>query len=245
MYDRNFKVKIGDVESNTLDTMLWLRGVSVSENIPYIIAVLREKQGFDGFNLTSGEIDPDTAATIAVTSVLPQAAGSCVYDEAGDVYTVTVTADAICEAVGYVFGIDDFDYKSMKGYSPEDPDNVKVIFYPDESVYGEVDGNITDDGYVLVLRPDGGQDYAQAVASFTKDLTLIKIVFEGTTNPPVPLPGDVDGDSFLTVKDILLIRKAIAGIFEFSKYAGRAADVNRDGYIDMKDVLAIMRNISE
>ena len=54
--------------------------------------------------------------------------------------------------------------------------------------------------------------------------------------------GDVDGDNDVTMKDVLLVRKHVAGINVDINLT--AADVNGDGSVDMKDVLMIRKFIA-
>ena len=55
-------------------------------------------------------------------------------------------------------------------------------------------------------------------------------------------PGDANGDGGLDMKDVLLVRKAIAGLS--GTINETAADVNRDGSVDMKDVLLMRKFIA-
>ena len=58
----------------------------------------------------------------------------------------------------------------------------------------------------------------------------------------VALLGDADGDGDVTMKDILQVRKAIAGLE--NNIDEQAADFNRDGNVDMKDVLLARKFIA-
>ena len=59
--------------------------------------------------------------------------------------------------------------------------------------------------------------------------------------PPVPL-GDATEDGNVDMKDVLLVRKFIAGLAAaINRYA---ADVNADNSVDMKDVLLIRKYIA-
>ena len=60
------------------------------------------------------------------------------------------------------------------------------------------------------------------------------------SEPPV-VPGDADGDGNVTMKDVLKIRKAIAGVGDD---VDKAADVDGDGKLTMKDVLMIRKFIA-
>jgi len=61
---------------------------------------------------------------------------------------------------------------------------------------------------------------------------------------PGDLPGDVNGDGVVNLKDVVLIRRAIAGGWSLSKYNASAADVNGDGLINLKDVVLIRRAVA-
>ena len=54
--------------------------------------------------------------------------------------------------------------------------------------------------------------------------------------------GDVDGDGEVSMKDVLLVRKFIAGLVDSIDES--AADYNADGSVDMKDVLLIRKFIA-
>lgn len=62
------------------------------------------------------------------------------------------------------------------------------------------------------------------------------------SNPSAVISGDADGDGETTMKDVLKIRKAIAGMGGEVDVA--AADVDGDGELTMKDVLLIRKYIA-
>ena len=87
----------------------------------------------------------------------------------------------------------------------------------------------------------------------TTTTTATKVTYESqtttttaaSTEPSEPsaepmMQGDVNGDSSLDMKDVLLVRKSIARMG--ADIDQTAADLNRDGSVDMKDVL-LMRKI--
>lgn len=53
--------------------------------------------------------------------------------------------------------------------------------------------------------------------------------------------GDVDGDGFVTSKDIKLLRKYAAGSVNADAIVEVNSDVNGDGIISVKDVKALVR----
>ena len=73
----------------------------------------------------------------------------------------------------------------------------------------------------------------------------INFVASGTNRKfPFDVPdiaGDADCDGNITMKDILLLRRALAGAFEFKGKEFLGADYDGSGDINMKDVLAIRK----
>ena len=59
------------------------------------------------------------------------------------------------------------------------------------------------------------------------------------TEPGAAYYGDANGDGAVNMKDVLAMRKYIAGLE--SKVDVTAADVNCDGAVNMKDVLQIRK----
>ena len=64
---------------------------------------------------------------------------------------------------------------------------------------------------------------------------MVKIEFN---TAPVFIRGDVDGNGTLTMKDLLTLRKLIAGADEDGAFN---SDVDGDGAVNMKDVLALRK----
>ena len=58
---------------------------------------------------------------------------------------------------------------------------------------------------------------------------------------PAGVVGDVDGDGTPGMKDVLLLRKAIAGADKIDDKYALNADVNGDGTVNMKDVLMLRK----
>ena len=53
--------------------------------------------------------------------------------------------------------------------------------------------------------------------------------------------GDVDGDGAITMKDVLLLRKVVAGSEKLTPEFERYADVDGDGSVNMKDILLLRK----
>ena len=54
--------------------------------------------------------------------------------------------------------------------------------------------------------------------------------------------GDVNGDNAINMKDVLLLRKYLAGIIK--EIDENLADCNRDGNVNMKDVLLLRKYLA-
>lgn len=74
---------------------------------------------------------------------------------------------------------------------------------------------------------------------------LYGITFPYTAVPPqVYEPGDVNGDGDVNVKDVLIVRRVIAGLAEIGEEEYARADMNGDGDVTSKDVLKMRRYIA-
>lgn len=58
------------------------------------------------------------------------------------------------------------------------------------------------------------------------------------------LPGDADGDGYVTASDVVLMRRYFAGIAPFVRNL-KAADFDRDGVLNSKDLLQLRRSLAE
>lgn len=58
------------------------------------------------------------------------------------------------------------------------------------------------------------------------------------------IPGDTNGDGELNMKDVLQLRRVVAGIVTPSDFINVFADINSDGKINMKDILKLRRVIA-
>lgn len=63
------------------------------------------------------------------------------------------------------------------------------------------------------------------------------------TNPPAAGAGDANGDGNVDMKDVLIIRKKMAGV-AVTGFNEKNADFNGDGNVDMKDVLGIRKKMA-
>ncbi len=66
---------------------------------------------------------------------------------------------------------------------------------------------------------------------------------KGPDIPLFGLPGDANGDESLDMKDVLAMRKSLAGL-SVTPYYPELADINEDGSVDMKDVLFLRKQLA-
>ena len=56
--------------------------------------------------------------------------------------------------------------------------------------------------------------------------------------------GDVNGDGLVTLKDVLILRKVVAGVATLPDVYADNADVNRDGVVTLKDILLLRKVVA-
>ncbi len=81
-----------------------------------------------------------------------------------------------------------------------------------------------------------------SVASGNECLLNANIHFKDS--PQQTGSGDVNGDTAVDFKDVLLLRRAVAGIVTLTESQRKKADVNGDGDVDLKDVLKLRRIVA-
>ena len=74
-------------------------------------------------------------------------------------------------------------------------------------------------------------------------LTYATIHFEEKPEQPSYTLGDPNGDDAIDIKDVISIRRFVAGGYD-STIVNKAADINKDGTVDVKDVIALRRFIA-
>jgi len=62
--------------------------------------------------------------------------------------------------------------------------------------------------------------------------------------PVLVMRGDANGDGDITMSDVLLLRRIIAGLEDEERAVLRGADVIPDGSLDMRDVMKLRRMIA-
>ena len=82
-------------------------------------------------------------------------------------------------------------------------------------------------------------EYAVTVSgeSVTRNVTMFP-------ETPSDVRGDANGDGLVTLKDILLLRKIVAGVETLPDSYIANADVNGDGYVTLKDILLLRKVVA-
>ncbi len=111
--------------------------------------------------------------------------------------------------------------------------NATVRAIPAENYYFI---NWTEDGKEVSRDPE----YSFKV---TEDRFLTANFSTDQYTPPVIVPGDVNADGAIDVKDVSLVIRHVLELDELSEAGKEAADVNGDGIVDIKDITLIMRRV--
>jgi len=85
----------------------------------------------------------------------------------------------------------------------------------------------------IILRTFGVEAYVDNYAVGSADFAWVE--------EEEVLYGDVNGDGKISVRDLLFIKKYIAGVISADDIAADLADINADGEIDAKDALALKK----
>ena len=101
----------------------------------------------------------------------------------------------------------------------------------------DVDLGASVDAYLVTTDGNGEPDY-RGFYDIDKLAQLVKAFYHPAE------PGDLNGDGELSMKDVLMMRRYIAGLDTLTDAQIAAGDLNGDGDIDMKDVLKARRIIA-
>ena len=123
--------------------------------------------------------------------------------------------------------------------------------------WSDVGGVVKSDGVLVVLRFEISEDTSDLLLPITLHCNqnqtfdnnlenVILAVVDGVVevnNASDGLPGDVNKDGLVDLKDVVLIRRYIVGGWDVTIDAD-LADVNSDDFVDLKDVVLIRRFIA-
>lgn len=148
-------------------------------------------------------------------------------------FTVDITKDGKAITDEIIYGYVGDEYKvTIKGlYDTDDIYDISVL-NPDAAEYDEETGTITLLGE--------GQTYFTVTS--IKSSLMFTVLFNISDKQNAML-GDVNGDKAINMKDVLFMRKYIAGQ-SVSNFNEISADVNCDERINMKDVLLMRKYIA-
>ena len=220
-----------------------------------LVSYVLSRQLEDGGWSASGTVsDPDMTA-MAITSLAPY------YETDDNVKT------AVDTALTYLSGVqfDDGSFGSVDGTCAESCAAVTVALTslgidPDTDERFIKNGNTVIDALCSFALECGGFSHvpggdvngmateqgAYALAAYLRfkdgktalfDMSDVVIRYKVT-------PGDVNGDGGIDMKDVLMLRKVLAGAGDLSDKLKGNADVNGDGGVDMKDVLMLRKIIA-
>ncbi|MBQ7671398.1 MAG: dockerin type I repeat-containing protein [Clostridia bacterium] len=247
-FGEDVSLTVDGVTSNTLEYSAFLKKQTVYGIVVYATAAEKSfNPDFKGFE-RSEAADPANilhTATIAVKSVVDYYhVGTVTEGEEYDV--VTVPAETVIEAVYYVFGmvIDEEDLAPIANADG----TVTLSMYHAENYMLPVDESHEFYWYAKVdsskYQGDIDLGFETMTLTYTEDLSFYVKEISFTEKKPDYLPGDVTGDGRITMSDVLMMRKFIAGIIDLTDEQFMRADITGDGYITMSDVLRIRKIIA-
>ena len=198
---------------------------------------------FNGFSRTSYDIDTIVMLACNIRGCFDK------YEETGwdeEGAYVFLETRVVLEAAQYVFGLHISEEIKNYKYWPADPDwqfQVRVNksgvtdYIKDLGFVGKLDNANWRWMTTVYERPDGTGEKIRF--RLRPDLTIDAIFFLGPVSPHKQ--GDVDGDGVVSMKDLLFLRKLLAGAETLDLEDSYRADVDGDGNVNMKDVLALRK----
>ena len=202
-YDTNFSAMFGTHETNTLAKCGWLKKQYMMDDVVYYSNVARSLLGFGGYE-EGEEYDPAAVAMIATLSSVYYNRTTD-YSEDGTLCLAQYERATVEAAVGYVFGIDDFDASKIEYNDPSDPDHVwirvpgAVVDYP-----GWRDSERIPGGWGFYFRPDDPEDmgYGLLTVSADDDLVVHSIAFGDEVKvTDIEISGDTELNIRVTFSD--------------------------------------------
>ena len=249
-YEHDFEIDVGeeygyDSGERRFD-ILWLkRQMMLPAYAGYTFVQPYYNPEFNGFSRTSYDIDTIVMLACNIRGCFDK------YEETGwdeEGAYVFLEKRVILEAAQYVFGLDISEEIKNYKYWPDDP----AWEYSIRVNKSGITDYIKDLGFVGKLDNanwrwmntlyEGNGEQSKIRFRLRPDLTIDAIFFLG----PVPQyeVGDVDGDGGVNMKDVLLLRKVIAGAEDLTPEQEARADLDGDGAVTMKDVLALRKIIA-
>ncbi|MBR5371414.1 MAG: dockerin type I repeat-containing protein [Oscillospiraceae bacterium] len=95
----------------------------------------------------------------------------------------------------------------------------------------------------IILSGEMPAETTSAVITTESTVTTATVTTSASTTAAVPKKGDLNGDGKLDLKDVVLLRRAIAGGWNVTADPA-AADLNGDSAVNLKDVILLRRTIA-
>ena len=231
---------IGGLESNKLDFSPTFKKLVYIPFFDYALAVGAKYPEFKGY--TPGEYDRDRIIDLAVNFAADFGKAAKYVPEEG---FLMATPAMVLDAVEEVFGITDLEIDRCTGLNPR-CGNIRVdLIYPVHgnkfkfySLCQAPGAPLTYYGYTY---PDFDTRFDKCKVSFDERIHVSEIAY--LTDEDF-VSGDVDLDGDVTMKDVLIMRRYIAGLDELTDAQIAAGDFDGDQEITMKDVLRARRIIA-
>jgi len=240
--DRNVSVTVDGVKSNTLASNAWLKSRLMGNSIPFVASIFKSvDSSFDGIDASKASVNDLVAFAAYSTGEFENYEAE---EKNGKLY-ICVPADTAKDIVSYVFGIDDVDLSGYKQIGSTGLDVLDVELYGfDFGALPQGDAEITYENgeWRVDYTVTGGDVDYEAIAVTADGHFNLKTI--GFTAKEQFMLGDVNGDGDVTMRDVLKIRRYIAGLDDLTPEEFERADVNGDGDITMRDVLKIRRYIA-
>ena len=241
-YEDNVYCVIGDLTSNDIKETYWLkRNILMPRYSERLYDFKEYEPSFTG--LTETDFKPFDIVTLACNyrDIFLLKAPDMYCDKDGRWWGF-LTDKQIQEAVKYIFGVN-IDVSDYPYYDPQNKNRIPVMvltltdylqwtyFTPD-----------WPDWYYMAYYEDDDGDPMTVDFILANDFSIRSIDIMG--GPQAYLTGDVDGDGNVNMKDVLLLRKAIAGAVTLTDEQAKRADVDGDGSVNMKDILMLRKIIA-
>ena len=225
------QLEIGGALSNKLDRNLFLLLQKIKkELVPAMLA--RALDGSIWYGQVAGFSD-DLLAGIACDLVGKHACLAAGQDGHG--FYRKYSADVVIEATTTVFDARDFFVTYCDGY---DEATKTVVFY--DVPRSDLKGNVTVLNSLFIFTATEEADIERLEMGFLPDGRI----FDVWERHYGDLLGDLNTDYPVDLKDLLLLRKLLAGEADLTMVDEDEADFDGNGVVNMKDVLRLRKIIA-
>ncbi len=253
---RNVYLVIDGVRSNTLSSNTWLKSRLLGNSLPFVASIFKlarpEWEGIDASNADANDLVEFAAYCTGEFSNYE------VNFANGKPY-IKVPTSIARKIVYYVYGIDNLDLSGYRQIGTQGtseyldvelfdfdfadiPGGTTEIEFTDNPDFDMVGMEHTGDRWTVTFTvTDGDPGYDGIVVTTDWKFNVLTIEFTGEEDAVI---GDANGDGSVNMKDILLLRRILAGAAEPTPEEAARADVNGDGSFNMKDILLLRRIVA-